>query len=68
MGFMTKLNDNDEDIEAELAEDDGIFNDDEIDSLKYDQEQKSQEDSEGDDDIFGDETPSTTVKASKTSS
>ena len=64
MGFMTKLNDNDEDIEAELAEDDGIFNDDEIDSLKYDQEQKSKEDSEGDDDIFGDETPSTTVKAS----
>jgi hypothetical protein len=28
MGFMTKLNDNDEDmIEAELAEDDGMFND-----------------------------------------
>jgi len=36
MGFMTKLNDNDEDIGAELAEDDGMFNDDEIDSLKYD--------------------------------
>ena len=34
MGFMTKLNDNDEDIEAELAEDDGMFNEDEIDSLK----------------------------------
>jgi hypothetical protein len=31
MGFMTKLNDNDEDlIEAELAEDDGMFDDDEL--------------------------------------
>lgn len=42
MGFMTKLNDNEEDlIEAELAEDDGMFNDEEMEDVKVKEEQKS---------------------------
>lgn len=53
---MTKVNDNDDDlIEAELAEDDGMFLEDEdTEEHKQEEEERSQEDSEGDDDIFGD--------------
>lgn len=55
LGFMTKVND-DEEIEAEVAEDDGMFASSGTDSP--DEEEKRESSSE-EDDIFGDEGPAT---------
>ena len=61
MGYMTKIDNEDEEIEAELAEDNDMFCSEES------EEAKSNSDSDQEDDIFGDEQPATTRTTKKES-
>ena len=55
LGYMTKIDNEDEEIQAELAEDNDMFCSDE----SGDEGAKSDSDESGEDDIFGDEHPTT---------